>query len=374
MNSRILYTKPSITNLEVQYATDAIANGWGENCYNYITKFESLFRDHLGVNFTIATSSCTGALHMGLAGLNIGPGDEVILADTNWIATAAPIVYLGATPIFVDILPDSWCIDPSEVEKAITPKTKAIIAVHLYGNLADMDLLLAIGSKYNIPVIEDAAEAIGSVYHGKRAGTMGKFGAFSFHGSKTVTTGEGGMFVTNDLNLFEKVLILSNHGRTSTQTKQFWPDILGFKYKMSNIQAAIGCAQVERIEELIQRKQEILNFYRKNLSHLAGASLNHELKNCVNGAWMPTIEFKPDIGITRNQLLEGFKSNNIDARSFFYPLSSLPLFSDRNENINAWSIPNYAINLPSFHDMNMMQQNRVVEVLNEIYENNLNAK
>ena len=373
-DSRIFYTKPSITNLEVQYATDATVNGWGENCYNYIVKFENLFRDHLGAKFVIATSSCTGALHMGLAGLNIGPGDEVILADTNWIATAAPIVYLGATPIFVDILPDSWCIDPSEVEKAITPKTKAIIAVHLYGNLADMDRLLAIGSKYDLPVIEDAAEAIGSSYHGKRAGTMGKFGTFSFHGSKTITTGEGGMFVTNDPELFEKVLILSNHGRTSTQTKQFWPDVLGFKYKMSNVQAAIGCAQVQRIEELIKRKQEILNFYRKGLNHLAGVKLNNELQNCINGAWMPTVEFKPEIGISRKKLIEGFKSHNIDARSFFDPLSSLPFFSDRNKNIHAWSIPNYSINLPSYHDMNINQQTRVIEVLNEIYEKNLNSR
>lgn len=368
--SRIFYTKPSITSLEVQYATDATVNGWGENCYNYIVEFENRFRDHLGVKFAIATSSCTGALHMGLAGLNIGPGDEVILADTNWVATAAPIVYLGATPIFVDILPDSWCIDPSKVEEAITPKTKAIIAVHLYGNLADMNRLLAIGIKYNIPVIEDAAEAIGSVYYGKRAGSIGKFGTFSFHGSKTITTGEGGMFVTNDSDLFEKVLILSNHGRAGKQTRQFWPEVLGFKYKMSNVQAAIGCAQMQRIEELIQKKQEILHFYRKNLSHMAGASLNNELENCINGAWMPTIEFKPDLGITRNILIEGFNSNNIDARSFFEPLSSLPFFSNRNTNIFAWSIPNYSINLPSYHELDTIQQTRVIEVLNEIYEKN----
>jgi len=201
MKPRIPYTKPSITDLEVRYATDAAANGWGEHCYHYILRFEDAFKGHLGVEYAIATSSCTGALHLGMAALGIGLGDEVIMADTNWIASAAPIVHLGATPVFVDILPDSWCLDPALVEQAITPHTKAILAVHLYGNLCAMDELLAIGERHGIPVIEDAAEAIGSVYHGRRAGSMGRFGTFSFHGTKTLTTGEGGMFVTDDAAL-----------------------------------------------------------------------------------------------------------------------------------------------------------------------------
>src|SRR5438128_1012033 len=180
--SRIYYTKPSITELEVRYATDAAANGWGERCYEYIGRFEALFREHLGIKHAIATSSCTGALHMGLAALGVGPGDEVILADTNWIATAAPITYLGGNPVFVDIKPDTWCLDPQIVEQAITSKTKAIVAVHLYGNLCEMNELLAVGRRHGIPVIEDAAEAIGSVYHGHRAGSMGTFASFSFHG------------------------------------------------------------------------------------------------------------------------------------------------------------------------------------------------
>ena len=162
MKPRIAYTKPSITELEAQYAADAAANGWGERCYDYITRFEAAFKDHLGVAHAIATSSCTGALHMGMAALGIGPGDEVIMADTNWIASAAPIMHLGAKPVFVDIRPDSWCIDPRLAEAAITPRTKAILAVHIYGNLCEMDRLFAIGEKHGIPVIEDAAEAIGS--------------------------------------------------------------------------------------------------------------------------------------------------------------------------------------------------------------------
>lgn len=363
MKPRIHYTKPSITELEVRYATDAAANGWGEKCYEYINRFEAAFKAHLGVKYAIATSSCTGALHMGMAALGIGPGDEVIMADTNWVATAAPIVHLGAKPVFVDILPDSWCLDPALVEQAITPRTRAIVAVHLYGNLCDMDQLLAIGEKHGIPVIEDAAEAIGSIYHGKRAGSMGKFGTFSFHGSKTLTTGEGGMFVTNDPALYEHVLTLSNHGRAKGQTKQFWPDMVGFKYKMSNIQAALGCAQIERIDELTRRKREIFLYYRDRLATIPGLSMNPEPAGTVNGAWMPTVAFDPETGISRESLQAAFAAENIDARVFFWPLSSLEPFEAVPGNRHACQIPTRAINLPSYHDIAEIDLDRVIGTL-----------
>jgi perosamine synthetase len=361
--TRIYYTKPSITELEVEYATDAARNGWGERCYEYIDRFEEAFRQHLGVKYAVATSSCTGALHMGMAALGVESGDEVIIADTNWIASAAPIVHLGAKPIFVDILPDSWCIDPEHIEAAITSRTKAILAVHLYGNLCDMDSLQAIGRKHGIPVIEDAAEAIGSVYHGKRAGSMGSFGSFSFHGTKTLTTGEGGMFVTDDADLYETVLTLSNHGRARSQTKQFWPDMVGFKYKMSNIQAAIGCAQMERIEDLVERKRSILAYYREQLETKVGVMLNPEPPNTVNGAWMPTAVFDSSTGVTTEKLQERFHVNDIDARVFFHPLSSLPMFEESPLSHFAYEFPKRAINLPSYHDISREEQDRVISVV-----------
>lgn len=366
MNARIPYTKPSITDLEVDYATDAAANGWGEHCYDYINRFEACFAEYLGVKHAIATSSATGALHMGMAALGIDPGDEVILADTNWIASVAPIVNLGATPVFIDILTDSWCIDPRLVEAAITSRTKAIVAVHLYGNLCDMDELLDVGRKYDIPVIEDAAEAIGSTYHGARAGSMGRFGAFSFHGTKTITTGEGGMFVTNDDDVHETVLTLSNHGRARGQTKQFWPDMIGFKYKMSNVQAAIGCAQLERIEELTDRKRRILNAYRHHLVDLPGIALNPEPEGTVNGAWMPTVAFAPETGVTREKLQSAFNDANIDARVFFWPLSGLPIFGGVPMNPIADSVASRAINLPSFHDISEGEIERVSDVIRKV--------
>jgi len=366
MNSRIFYTKPSITEKEVEYATDAARNGWGERCYEYINRFEELFRQHLDIKYAIATSSCTGALHMGMAALGIGPGDEVILADTNWIASAAPISYLGAKPVFVDILPDTWCLDPELVEQAITPRTKAILAVHLYGNLCELDQLLTIGEKHGVPVIEDAAEAIGSIYHGKRAGSMGKFGTFSFHGTKTLSTGEGGMFVTKDPDLYDHVLTLSNHGRAQGQTKQLWPDMVGYKYKMSNIQAAIGCGQMERIDELVDRKRELFTYYHKQLSEMAGVSMNPEKPDTTNGYWMPTAVFAQETGVTRERLLQLFQEENIDGRVFFHPLSSLPMFQLNLSNRNSYDLSARAINLPSYHDLTNADQDRVMAVVKSL--------
>lgn len=363
MKPRIHYTKPSITDLEVRYATDAAMNGWGEQCYDYINRFEAGFNKFLDVKYAIATSSCTGALHMGMAALGIGPGDEVILADTNWIATASPIVNLGAQPVFIDILSDSWCLNPALIEQAITPRTKAIVATHLYGNLCEMDALLAIGKKHSIAVIEDSAEAIGSIYKGKRAGSMGTFGAFSFHGTKTLTTGEGGVFVTNERDLYEHVLTLSNHGRAAGQAKQFWPDMVGFKYKMSNIQAAIGCAQIERIDDLCRRKHEVFAYYRDQLASTPGISMNPEPEGTLNGAWMPTVVFDADTGVTREALQTAFASESIDARVFFYPLSGLPMFDAQKQNESAWDIPGRAINLPSYHDITTPEQDRVIDVI-----------
>ncbi|KRC77777.1 glutamine--scyllo-inositol aminotransferase [Achromobacter sp. Root83] len=367
MSARIHYTKPSITDLEVEYAADAARHGWGERCYEYLGRFEQGFRQHIGTEYAIATSSCTGALHIGMAALGIGPGDEVIMADTNWIASAAPIVHLGAKPVFVDIQPDSWCADPAHVEAAITSRTKAILAVHLYGNLCDMDRLLAIGDRHGIPVIEDAAEAIGSSYRGKRAGSMGTFGAFSFHGTKTLTTGEGGMLVTNDPKLYETAITLSNHGRHAKQSKQFWPDLLGFKYKMSNIQAAIGCAQLERIDELIAGKRRVFEEYRSALGGLAGVALNPEAEHVRNGYWMPTAVFDRDLGITRESLQAALNPEGIDARVFFHPLSSLSMFEPCPRNVNAYDIPERAINLPSYHDMTQVDLDRVTDAVQRLY-------
>ncbi|CAN7451677.1 DegT/DnrJ/EryC1/StrS family aminotransferase [Cupriavidus necator] len=366
--SRIYYTKPSITELEVKYATDAAANGWGERCYDYIHRFERQFAEHLGVTHTIATASCTGAMHMGLAALGVGDGDEVILADINWIATVSPVVHLGARPVLVDVDRATWCLSPESVEAAITPRTKAIIATHIYGNLCEMERLLDIGRRHGIPVVEDAAEAIGSVYQGRRAGAMGRFGVFSFHGTKTITTGEGGMFVTSDPALYERVLTLSNHGRARGETRQFWPERVGFKYKMSNLQAAVGCAQIERIEELIERKRAIFNAYKQALAPVSGRiQMNPEHPGTQNGYWMPTVVFTAADHFDREALLAAFKADQIDGRVFFWPLSDLGVdgVGLHSDTPVAHAIYSRAVNLPSYHDLSEDEIERVAKVVRD---------
>jgi len=371
MFNKIHYSKPTITKHEIDMIMDAAKYGWGDKCYDYINKFEEIFKDFIGVKYAIATSSCTGAMHMGLYALNISKGDEVILADTNWIATVSPIVHLGAKPIFVDIDPLTWCIDPKEVEKKINKNTKAIIATHLYGNLCEMSELLEISKKYKIPLIEDSAEAIGSEYQTSKAGSMGLFSTFSFHGSKTITTGEGGMFLTNNKKLYEDVVTLNNHGRDKKQKKQFWSDVIGFKYRMTNIDASLGYAQMLRIDKIINRKRYILNYYKSKLLKYEDISMNFDKKNNTSGAWMPTVVFSKKIKIKRKTILNAFKEKNIDARVFFWPLSTFPMFKSQQNNFNSWSIAERAINLPSYHDIKRKELDVVIKVIKTLIEKNL---
>src|SRR3990172_2005051 len=350
INKRIPITKPSITGLEISYVNDAIRNGWGENCYDYICKFESAFAKYLGVNHALATSSCTSAIHLALMALGVKAGDEVIVPDITWIASVEPILYIGAKPVFVDILKDSWCIDPDKFEKAITSKTKAVIVVHLYGNVVEMDPILEIARKSNIKIVEDSAEGLGSEYKNTKAGSIGHVGVFSFHGTKTLSTGEGGMLVTNDSKVYERAKILNDHGRDPKDNKTFWMKEYGYKYKMSNLQAAMGCAQIERIEELIDKKRIIFEWYKKSLQDYP-CQLNPEPQYTKNSYWLPTVVINQEVNFNRDACLRFMKECNIDSRPFFYPLSSLPMFESKPDNKVSYMIYERAMNLPSYHDM-----------------------
>jgi len=343
----IAYAKPSIGELEKKYVCDAIENGWGESCYDYIYKFQDSYKKYLDVKYAIATSSCTGAIHIALKAIGVQKGDEVIVPDATWIASVAPITYLSAKPVFVDVLEKTWCIDPKKIEEAITVKTKAIVVVHLYGNLCEMDEIMKIAHKNNLPVIEDSAEAIGSEYKGKKAGSIGDFGVFSFHGTKTITTGEGGMLVTNNSDLYERAFILHDHGRDPKIKKIFWAEKVGFKYKMSNIQAALGYAQMQRVEELVEKKIEIFQMYKEVLSHLNGVILNEEQEYVKNSYWMPTIVLDEKFNVDRDKFIEYLNERGINARPFFYPVSSFPEFRSREENHISYKLSKFGINLPS---------------------------
>jgi perosamine synthetase len=362
MKSIIPISKPSITEKEISYVTDAIKNGWGSSCYDYIYRFQDKFKNYLKSKFCIATSSCTGAMHLALLSIGITDGDEVICPDITWIASVSPITYLNATPIFVDVDKKNWCIDPDRIEKAITNKTKAIIAVHLYGNVCDMDRIMNIAKRHNLYVIEDAAEGLGSVYKGKKCGSIGDIGVFSFHGTKTMTTGEGGALVTNNEFIFKNASVLNEHGRDSNLNKTFWMEKIGYKYKISNLQAALGFAQLERIDELVSRKREIFFNYQNLLKNVDDIEMNYEDEFMINSFWMPTILIGENYNFNREHLFNSFKENNIDSRPFFFPLSSLPMFKKKN-NINSYQIYNRAFNLPSFHDITNEQQKNVIDVL-----------
>lgn len=369
LTKKIAITRPSISDLEIGYVNDAIRNGWGEKCYDYINRFEKDFATFQGTNHALATSSCTGAIHLALMALGVQAGDEVIVPDITWIASVEPVLYIGAKPVLVDVLPDTWCIDPDKIKQAITPRTKAIIVVHLYGNLVDMDAVMQIASDRNLKVLEDAAEGWGSEYNGRKAGSIGDAGVFSFHGTKTIATGEGGMLVTSDKDVYERAIILNDHGRDPKVGKTFWMENYGYKYKMSNLQAAMGCAQLQRAEELIDKKREIFSWY-KSLLQSTDYSLNPEHPGTKNSYWMPTLIFDEKLGVDRDELFKFMRSMNVDTRPFFYPLSSLPMFEKQNNPVS-YGIYERGINMPSYHDLGYQDVKYVCDLISEFVKSNV---
>jgi perosamine synthetase len=326
----------------------------------YHQKFEAAFANYVGTKYAVSLPSCTSAIHLSLLAFGVGAGDEVIVPDLTWIASAAPITYVGATPVFADVDPQTWCLSSKSFESYITSKTKAVIPVDLYGGMPDMDAILGIAQRHNIRVIEDAAEAMGSEYKGKRAGSLGDTGVFSFHGSKTMTTGEGGMLVTDREDVYQRVLFLRDHGR-SPGDKMFYNTEVAHKYKMSSMQAALGLAQLERIDELVERKRQIFAWYEAQLGNVEGVTLNYEPPSTKNTYWMATAVLDERFGIKKERLMELLGEQNIDCRPFFHPLSSIPAYKDletakvaiRNNSVS-YQISPWAVNLPC--GMNMTEE------------------
>jgi perosamine synthetase len=363
---------PSITDREVNYAAEAARTAWFQNHYAFNSRFEQLFAKTVGAKHAVSLPHCTAAIHLALAARGIGPGDEVIVPDVTWIASIAPVDYVRATPIFVDILPDTWCLDPAAVETAITPRTKAIIAVGLYGSMPDWAKLRAIASKYDLFLLEDAAEALGSTYQGRQAGSLGDVGVYSFHGSKTVATGEGGMLVTSDDAIHRRVMTLRDHGRPPGD-RFFINTEVAFKYKMSAVQAALGLGQMERFDELIAAKRQIFAWYKDRLSSLQGLALNAEPETTTNSYWMVTVIPDEDYGLDKFAIMEGLQRHRIDSRPFFSPLSTIPAYENRKESARALpaspkghSIARRGVNLPSGYHMDQAKIDRVVGALETI--------
>ncbi|MBI2053684.1 MAG: DegT/DnrJ/EryC1/StrS family aminotransferase [Candidatus Sungbacteria bacterium] len=341
--------------------------GW--KSYEYVEKFQPEFAAYHGRKFGIMTPNCTQAIHLLLLALGVKEGDEVIIPECTWTGSSAPITYVRATPVFADIEEKNWCLDPASVEKRITPKTKAIIAVDLYGNMPDMDALEAIAKKHGIPLIEDSAEALGSTYKGKRAGSFGVGSVFSFHRTKTLTTGEGGMLLLDDPKLYERAMFLRDHGRHAT-IPYFVVEATP-KYMPFNIQAAIGYAQFQRLPELIARKREILMKYKKHFAGVPDVALNEESAVVSNGAWATSLVVGTSYGLAKQQIMDELKSRGFPARPFFYPLSFLPAYAPYGTgspalNPVAYSVSSRGITLPASYDLTGEQIGRYSGALKEI--------
>lgn len=349
INEIILTAGPTISAKEIEYVTDAVIHGWNHHHSDYIKKFEQAFADYIGVKYAMATSSCTGALHLALLAMGVGPGDEVIVPDITWIATVSAVVYVGAKPVFADIEPDTWVMNPDSVAKLITQKTKAIIPVHLYGNPVDMDPLIKLAEQHGLDILEDAAPAIGTEYKGKKTGSFGRVAVVSFQGAKALVTGEGGMLITNDYELMERARIIGDHGRDPNRA--FYNNQIGYKYKMSNIQGALGLAQIERVEEIVSKKRTIFKWYEERLKDVPNIKLNVERPGTKSLYWMSSLILGEELGISRNEFMHQLKERNIDTRPFFYQVSSFDMFKHyKVNNPVAYSIAPRGVNLPSGHE------------------------
>lgn len=357
-------SEPNIGPKELRYVTDAVRSGWVSSLGKYINQFESEFSKYCNRKYGLATSNGTVALHLALLALGVGRGDEVIVPDFTFIATASAVTYTGARPVFVDAEQDTWNIDPDKIEAKITRRTKAIIVVHIYGHSCDMDPIMKIAKKYKLKVVEDAAEAHGGLYKGKKIGSFGDVSCFSFYGNKTITTGEGGICLTNDKKLLEKMSILRDHAMSPK--KRYWHDEIGYNYRMTNLQAALGVAQLSRIDEFLKIKRKIAEIYNHNLASIKGIVLPVEKKYAFHTYWMYSLLLPK--GTSREKIMKLMKKKGVDSRPFFYPLSELPPFkiSNKSEFTIARDIAYRGISIPSSTKLTKTDAEYVCKVLKEI--------
>jgi len=350
MTKFIPVSEPTITEKEIEYVLQAVKSGWVSSLGGFINKFEDEFAKFIGTKYALTVANGTVGLHLALVSLGIKEGDEVIVPDLTFIATANAVKYTGAMPIFADIDKETWCISVEDIERKITPRTKAIIPVHLYGHPADMDPIIEIAKRYNLYIIEDCAEAHGAEYKGKKVGSIGHCGVFSFYGNKIITTGEGGMITTNDEKLYERAKYLRDHAMV--KEKRYWHTEVGYNYRMTNIQAALGLAQLERINEIINKKRRIFEWYKEELSDLEGIKLNPEKEWAKNVFWMVCLVNENFDEEKRDEFMKKLREKGIDTRPFFYPCSMMPMYKkDGFVNRIAYEIYQKGINLPSGYNL-----------------------
>lgn len=341
--SRIPISEPSFRGNEFKYLVNAFLSSWISSTGPYIGRFEEEFARFCECRFGVATSNGTTALHLALVALGIGEGDEVIVPDLTFAASINAILHAGATPVVVDVDREFWTILPEEIEKAITPRTKAVMPVHIYGQPCDMDAVMKIARVHNLKVIEDAAEAHGARFKGRKVGSFGDVSCFSFYANKVITTGEGGMCLTQSPELHERMRRLRDHGMS--KERRYWHDEVGYNYRMTNLQAAIGCGQLETIEETLERRQELERRYRRIFRGLRTVEFQKAAKNRDRIVWLLSI-LVPDG--KRDQYIERLAEGGVDARPFFYSITSMPLYRKYLfSNANSLEISRRGISLPT---------------------------
>jgi len=316
--------EPSLNGNELRYVTRCIETNWISSVGKYIPEFEEAFSRCCDASYGVACANGTVALHLALATLGIGPGDEVIIPTFTMVATANAVSYTGATPVLVDSEPKTWNMDVGQVESKVTPRTKAVIPVHTYGHPVDMDPLREIAERHGLYVVEDAAEAHGARYKGKRAGSLGHVAAFSFYGNKILTTGEGGMLTTDDPEIAKVARKLRDHA--FSEDRHFWHKYMGFNYRMTNLQAAVGLAQTERFEELVGAKRENARYYTRLLKEVEGITSPPEEEWAENVFWMYGVLVEDGFGISRDELRRRLAKRGIETRTFFIPMHVQPVY------------------------------------------------
>ncbi len=357
--------QPELSGNEKIYVNECLNTNWISSQGKFVRKFEDSFSSYLNVNHAIAVSNGTVALHLALMSLGIGEGDEVICPTLTYIASANAIRYTGATPIFADSLKDSWQIDPCDIERKITDKTRAIMPVHLYGQVCDMQKIVGIAEKYDLFVIEDCAESFGSKFKNNYAGSFGDISAFSFYGNKTITCGEGGMVVTNNETLYNRAFHLKSQGVTNH--RQYWHDVIGYNYRMTNICAAIGLAQLEKADDFIFRKRQLAKWYMEFLKNVP-VTFQSESQNTFHTYWMISI-LVPKSN-QRDELRQFLQSHGIETRPLFYPVHTMPMYSKKYQKfITAEDISSRGINLPSYPALSREEVKFICEMIIKFFKN-----
>jgi len=360
--SRIFVSEPTLSGNESKYVQDCISSSWISSNGTYIKLFEEAFAKFCGTKYAIATNNGTTALHLALVALNLKPGDEVIIPTVTYIATANAVSYCGATPVFVDVLPNSLNIDPSEIRSKITERTVGIIPVHLYGQPADMVEIQALAQENNLWVVEDAAEAHGATVNGASVGGLGTAAIFSFYGNKIITTGEGGMVTTDDSDLNDKLRLFRGQGMDPQ--RRYWFPVIGYNYRMTNIEAALGLAQLENIQYALEDRQRIANTYYELLAPL-NEYIEVPLKqdSSTNVFWMFNIFLRNATEAHRDFVMQEMDKLGVETRPVFYPMHILPPYLEKNEYpvADEWFVR--GINLPTHRNLSRRDQERVGEVL-----------